>query len=228
MKKMALVPASMVRQLMEAESKQKQLVSDTALPHLISLEEHLREILESKEPDDVKLKLYQQILQTYAKVRDNEINPAVFQQSQPEHAQHELTFAPNIMSTPIRGQQDIADSIVDMDHEPERGQKRRILANEGGKRKKQREDASMADTVMEHEAVRAKRKQTEANQGIKRRKARKVTAKMPNLKVRKDKIPSPKQRELKRRALIGRRRGINSWGDSINMSKTLNKAQWIS
>ena len=73
MKKMALVPHSMVAQMMEAQRDQQQLVTDSPLIQLSSLDQQLKEVLESAEPSDIKAKKYGQILQTYSSIRNKEV-----------------------------------------------------------------------------------------------------------------------------------------------------------
>ena len=73
MKKMALVPHSMVDKLMHAQREEQQLVSNTPLTQLSLLDQQLKEVLESNEPSDIKAKKYAQVLQTYTNIRDNEI-----------------------------------------------------------------------------------------------------------------------------------------------------------
>ena len=80
MKKMALVPHSMVAKMMEAQRDQQQLVTDSPLIQLSSLDQQLKEVLDSTEPSDIKAKKYGQILQTYSSIR----NKAVYRPIPPD------------------------------------------------------------------------------------------------------------------------------------------------
>lgn len=73
MKKMALVPHSMVEKLMNAQREQQQLVSDTPMTQLSLLDQELKQLLDNQDPADVKAKKYAQVLQTYSTIRDKEV-----------------------------------------------------------------------------------------------------------------------------------------------------------
>jgi hypothetical protein len=82
-KKMAIVPQTLIERLMEAQREQQQLVSNTPVTQLSSLDQELRRVLESNVPADVKAKQYGQVLQQYSTIRAKEVNPSI-PPSQPE------------------------------------------------------------------------------------------------------------------------------------------------
>ena len=95
MKKMAILPHSMVERLMDAQREQQQLISDSPLNELTSLDREMKRILESKEPSDIKAKQYAQILHTYTGVRSN-IHRAEQEWSAPAEQQERST--PDILT----------------------------------------------------------------------------------------------------------------------------------
>lgn len=70
MKKMAVVPQTMVEKLMQAQRNEQQLVSDSPVVQLSHLDREMQQILQSKQPSDVKATQYAKILQTYTNIRN--------------------------------------------------------------------------------------------------------------------------------------------------------------
>ena len=73
-RKMAVVPQSMLDKLFSAQSEQQQLTSDTPMVQLSLLDQELKKVLEGNEPADVKAKHYAQVLHTYSNIRDKEVH----------------------------------------------------------------------------------------------------------------------------------------------------------
>ena len=74
MKKMALVPFTMVEHLMRAQREQQQLITNSPIVQLSTLDQDMKAILDSNEPADIKAKRYSQVMQTYSAIRDKEVN----------------------------------------------------------------------------------------------------------------------------------------------------------
>ena len=83
-KKMALVPHNMVERLMEAQRHQSQLLTDSPIQQLFDLDEHMKSILNSKQPAEMKAKQYSQALHRYSTMRSNEIHPQTRVEEEPK------------------------------------------------------------------------------------------------------------------------------------------------
>lgn len=92
-RKMAVVPQAMIQGLLQAHRDERQLIEDSPIPHLSSLDQQLKSILENNRmPADIKAKEYNQVLQRYSSMRRNQFRKST--EPAPEEQQDLLQGLP--------------------------------------------------------------------------------------------------------------------------------------
>ena len=72
-RKMGIVPQELVEKFLQAQRSEQQLISDSPLQQLSTLDQRLKIILESNLPPDIKAKEYAQIFRQYSTIREKEV-----------------------------------------------------------------------------------------------------------------------------------------------------------